>query len=69
MMSPDAFNSIASTIRGLADQEPNPNPNPNPNPTPNPAVKKKRNLPGTPGKSIYNRYILLILCVKINMRR
>ena len=47
MMSQDGL-SIPSTTSGLA-QEPNPNPNRTANP-----VKKKRNLPGTPGKYIYH---------------
>ncbi|KAK8604828.1 hypothetical protein V6N13_082297 [Hibiscus sabdariffa] len=39
MMSQDHGLSIPSTIKGLAQQQPNPNPNP---------VKKRRNFPGTP---------------------
>ncbi|OMP08019.1 hypothetical protein COLO4_06848 [Corchorus olitorius] len=49
MMSQDGL-SVPSTIRGLVHHEPNSNPNPNStNPAVNPA-KRKRNLPGTPGK-------------------
>jgi len=52
--------SLPSSIRGFPqdnrhqhEQNSNPNPNPNPKPTTNnstSAAKKKRNLPGTPGK-------------------
>lgn len=45
MMSGDAF-SIPSSIPLFAPEEQNANPNPKTNPVP----KKKRNLPGTPGK-------------------
>lgn len=44
MMSGDSF-SVPSSIGGFAQEQ---NANPNPKPDPNPAVKKKRNLPGTP---------------------
>jgi hypothetical protein len=46
MMSGDSF-SVPSSIGGFPQEQ---NANPNPKPDPNPAVKKKRNLPGTPGK-------------------
>lgn len=44
MMSGDSF-SVPSSIGGFPQEQ---NANPNPKPDPNPAVKKKRNLPGTP---------------------
>ena len=44
MMSGDSF-SVASSIGGFGQEVQNTNPNPNP------AAKKKRNLPGTPGKT------------------
>lgn len=46
MMAEDGL-TLPSSIRGFV-QEPNSNPNPNPSANP---VKKKRNLPGTPGKN------------------
>ncbi|KAL6203057.1 hypothetical protein ACLB2K_026761 [Fragaria x ananassa] len=50
MMSSEDGLSVPSTISGgFLLQESNPSPNPNPN-TINPALKRKRNLPGTPGK-------------------
>jgi len=45
MMSGDAF-SLPSLIAGFAQDQNNANPKPNPNPV----AKRKRNLPGTPGK-------------------
>lgn len=49
MMSQDGLSSVPLTVvRGLA-QPPNSNPNHNPNTTPV-VMKKKRNLPGKPGK-------------------
>jgi hypothetical protein len=45
MMSGDAF-SLPSSIAGFAQDQNNANPKPNPNPV----AKRKRNLPGTPGK-------------------
>ena len=50
MMSGDSF-SVPSPIAGFA-QEVVQNANPSPKPNPNQALKKKRNLPGTPGKTI-----------------
>ncbi|KAB1223883.1 Zinc finger protein MAGPIE [Morella rubra] len=44
MMSGDSF-SVPPSIGGFAQEQ---NANPNPKADPNPAVKKKRNLPGTP---------------------
>lgn len=52
MMAEDGL-TLPSSIRGFV-QEPNSNPNPNPSANP---VKKKRNLPGTPGK---NDFTLLL---------
>ena len=46
MMAEDGL-TLPSSIRGFVQES---NPNPSPNPSPNP-VKKKRNLPGTPGKN------------------
>lgn len=46
MMSGDSF-SVASSIGGFGQEVQNTNPNPNP------AAKKKRNLPGTPGKTYF----------------
>ena len=45
-MSGDAF-SMAASIGGFVQEQNNANPNTKANPNP---VKKKRNLPGTPGK-------------------
>ena len=45
MMSGD----VVSSIKGFGQQV-DPNPNPNPKPITNTVPKKKRNLPGTPGK-------------------
>ena len=45
MSAGDAF-SVPSSIGGFPQEQ---NANPNPKPDPTPAVKKKRNLPGTPG--------------------
>ncbi|KAM5584071.1 zinc finger protein BALDIBIS-like [Rosa sericea] len=48
MMSSEDGLSVPSTISGgFLHQEPNPSPSPNPNMS-NPALKRKRNLPGTP---------------------
>jgi hypothetical protein len=49
MMSGDAF-SLPSSIAGFAQDQNNGNPNANPKTNPNQAAKRKRNLPGTPGK-------------------
>ncbi|KAF8397667.1 hypothetical protein HHK36_016588 [Tetracentron sinense] len=54
MMSGDGF-SVPSSIIGFT-QEPNLIPNPNPSFNANPVVKKKRNLPGTPGKQASSSY-------------
>lgn len=48
MMSEEAVSVPSTIIRGFV-QEPKSNSNPNPNSNP---VKKRRNLPGTPGKYI-----------------
>lgn len=58
MMSEEAV-PVPSTMRGFVPAEPNSNPNPNPNT--NPALRKKRNLPGTPGKYIYTYRGLILL--------
>lgn len=58
MMSSEDGLSVPSTISsGFLHQEPNPTTNPNPNTT-NQALKRKRNLPGTPGK--YCMYLISI---------
>lgn len=46
-MSGEAFSLPAASIGGFIQDPSNANPNPKPNPN---AAKKKRNLPGTPGK-------------------
>ena len=48
--SHDAFSSAPSSLPGFVQQH-NANPNPKPNNNPNPSTKKKRNLPGNPGKA------------------
>lgn len=54
MLSPE---DLSSSLSGFI-QEPHPNSNPIPNPTSNPAsAKRKRNLPGTPGKLLPSVYI------------
>lgn len=52
MVSGNTFSSIPSTLGGLPPQGQKQSTNPNPKPNPNPASRKKRNLPGTPGKYI-----------------
>ena len=55
MMSGDSF-SVASSIGGFGQEVQNTNPNPNP------AAKKKRNLPGTPGKTyLYTLFLFSFL--------
>ena len=49
MIPGDPF-SLSSSIGGFSQEQ---NTNPNPKPNPPPAAKKKRNLPGTPGKALF----------------
>lgn len=60
-MSDDGLSSLAFI------QDPNSNPtNNNPNPNSNPSAKRKRNLPGKPGKlAIFTIYIYIYIKTKL----
>lgn len=67
MMSGDGFSIIPSAIDGFAQEHQlNANPSsqkPNPN---NPVAKKKRNLPGTPGKQYSSLLIYTFFIINIS---